>query len=191
VYLTAWRLSQDALAGVREAHARLVPDDRHCSIFIPHLRSSENARSAVFRGLRSSVAILVHPDERERPRQHSRRIMTDLFRRIALISGGSPLRALYYRAGESTHFTRDLKNAAWPSRALPPPLSTWIAYPISLLPRASLPVSRSLVLHLPKRSLCPLVFILLHLQNPPRISHLPLRGRPDSRGSIMPVVSSG
>lgn len=34
---------------------------------------------------------------------------------------------------------------------------------------------RSLVLHLPKRSLCPLIFILLHLQNPLRISYPLLR----------------
>lgn len=55
-------------------------------------------------------------------------------------------------------------------------------YPISLLPQASLSVYRTPVLHLPKRSLCPLVFILLHLQNPLRISSTPFD--PPSRSGL-------
>lgn len=42
---------------------------------------------------------------------------------------------------------------------------------------------RSLVLHLPKRSLCPLVFILLHLQNPLRIFYPLLRLLPTLFGA--------
>jgi len=100
----------------------------------------------------------------------------------------------HWRVRECTLYLRSEKcrHAVWPSSSSsPPPLPIpLIAYPISLLPRG-LPFGIP-VLHLPKRSLCPLVFILLHLQNPLRIFYSLLQSLslPIRISRMMPAVSS-
>lgn len=79
----------------------------------------------------------------------------------------------YWWTRECTLYLRSKKcrHAVWPSSSSSHSLHR---SPIPFLFCRGPPFRyRSLVLHLPKRSLCPLIFILLHLQNPLRISYPP------------------
>lgn len=99
----------------------------------------------------------------------------------------------YWWARECTLYLRSKKcrHAVWPSSSSSPfpPADRLSHFSFAAGPPFRY---RSLVLHLPKRSLCPLVFILLHLQNPLRIFYplLRLPSHPIRSSRMMPAVSS-